>query len=105
MTPVLGLLGFGPFQAFGLRCALHEGDTECEPCLWLPLPLPRRYLRTRLPRRREAQKATCQQEANLIYRTGSKGIGMGEDTRNQIIAARRAHVRDCMAKKAASAPG
>jgi hypothetical protein len=30
---------------------------------------------------------------------------MGEDTRNQIIAARRAHVRDCMAKKAASAPG
>ncbi|MPR25011.1 hypothetical protein FS320_07130 [Microvirga tunisiensis] len=39
------------------------------------------------PSAREAQKATCQQEANLIYRTGSKGIGMGEDTRNQIIAA------------------
>ncbi|MFL5193266.1 MAG: hypothetical protein ACJ8CG_09595 [Microvirga sp.] len=57
------------------------------------------------PSVKEAQKATCQQEANLIYRTGSKGIGMGEDTRNQIIAARRAHVRDCMAKKAASAPG
>jgi hypothetical protein len=57
------------------------------------------------PLAKEAQKATCQQEANLIYRTGSKGIGMGEDTRNQIIAARRAHVRDCMAKKAASAPG
>jgi hypothetical protein len=57
------------------------------------------------PSAKEAQKATCQQEANLIYRTGSKGIGMGEDTRNQIIAARRAHVRDCMAKKGASAPG
>jgi hypothetical protein len=57
------------------------------------------------PSAKEAQKATCQQEANLIYRTGSKGIGMGEDTRNQIIAARRAHVRDCMAKKAALAPG
>ena len=47
---------------------------------------------------REAQKAACQQEANLIYRTSSKGIGMSEDTRSQIIAARRAHVRDCMAK-------
>ncbi len=47
---------------------------------------------------RQAQKAACQQEANLIYRTSSKGIGMSEDTRSQIIAARRAHVRDCMAK-------
>jgi hypothetical protein len=53
---------------------------------------------------RQAQKAACQQEANLIYRTSSKGIGMLEDTRNQIIAARRAHVRDCMAK-AGQAPG
>jgi hypothetical protein len=53
---------------------------------------------------RQAQKAACQQEANLIYRTSSKGIGMAEDTRNEIIAARRAHVRDCMAK-AGLAPG
>jgi hypothetical protein len=29
------------------------------------------------PSAREAQKAACQQEANLIYRTGRKGIGMG----------------------------
>lgn len=50
------------------------------------------------PSAREAQKAACQQEANLIYRTASRGIGMGEDARNQIIAARRAHVRDCMVR-------
>jgi hypothetical protein len=56
------------------------------------------------PSAREAQKAACQQEANLIYRTSSRGVGLGEDTRNQIIAARRAHVRDCMAK-AGQAPG
>ena len=56
------------------------------------------------PSAREAQKTACQQEANLIYRTGSKGIGMGEDTRNQIIAARRAHVRNCLAK-GGPAPG
>jgi hypothetical protein len=56
------------------------------------------------PSAREAHKAACQQEANLIYRTSSRGIGMGEDIRNQIIAARRAHVRDCMAK-AGLAPG
>ncbi|MEE1612849.1 hypothetical protein [Microvirga sp. CF3016] len=57
------------------------------------------------PSAREAQKkAACQQEANLIYRTSSRGVGLGEDTRNQIIAARRAHVRDCVAK-AGQAPG
>ena len=50
------------------------------------------------PSAREAHKAACQQEANLIYRTSSRGVGMGEDARSQIIAARRAHVRDCMAK-------
>ena len=54
------------------------------------------------PSAREARRAACQQEANLIYRTSSRGIGMAEDTRNQIIAARRAHVRECMAK---AAPG
>jgi hypothetical protein len=53
---------------------------------------------------REAQKAACQQEANLIYRTSSRGIGMGQEVRSQIIAARRAYVRDCMAK-AEPAPG
>jgi hypothetical protein len=53
---------------------------------------------------REVHKAACQQEANLIYRTGSRGIGMSEDTRSQIIAARRAHVRDCMARTG-QAPG
>ena len=52
----------------------------------------------------EVQKAVCQKEANLIYRTSSRGIGMGEDARSQIIAARRAHVRDCLAK-AGPAPG
>lgn len=56
------------------------------------------------PSAREAQKAACQQEANLIYRTSSRGVGLGEDTRSQIIAARRAHVRDCMAK-AGQVPG
>ena len=55
------------------------------------------------PSAREAQKTACQQEANL-YRTGSKGIGTGEDVRNQIIAARRAHVRNCLAK-GGPAPG
>ncbi len=56
------------------------------------------------PSAREAQKAACQQEANLIYRTSSRGVGLSEDTRSQIIAARRAHAQDCMAK-ARQAPG
>lgn len=56
------------------------------------------------PSAREAQKAACQQEASLIYRTSSRGVGLSEDIRSQIIAARRAHVRDCMAK-AGQAPG
>ena len=56
------------------------------------------------PSAREVQKAACQQEANLMFKTSNRGIGMDESARNKIIAARRAHVRDCLGK-AGPAPG
>ena len=49
---------------------------------------------------RAAQKEACQRDARLIYRTGSN---MAEDVRERILAARKEHIRDCMAKGSGSA--
>ncbi|MBJ6126454.1 hypothetical protein [Microvirga splendida] len=49
---------------------------------------------------REAVKAACQRDARLIYRTGGRTL---PEVRAQMIAARRAYVRDCLAKGVAAA--
>jgi hypothetical protein len=48
---------------------------------------------------REVLKAACQRDARLIYRTGGKTL---PEVRAQMIDARRAYVRDCLAKGAAA---
>ena len=49
---------------------------------------------------REVLKAACERDARLIYRTGGKTL---PEVREQMIAARKAYVRDCLAKGAAAA--
>ena len=49
---------------------------------------------------REVVKAACQRDARLIYRTGGKTL---PEVREQMIAARRTYVRDCLAKGSAAA--
>ena len=49
---------------------------------------------------REVVKAACERDARLIYRTGDKTL---PEVREQMIAARRAYVRDCLAKGVAAA--
>ncbi|MBB4041028.1 hypothetical protein GGR34_002691 [Microvirga flocculans] len=53
---------------------------------------------------RGVQKAACEEEARRIYRTSSRGVGMAPDVRERMIAARRAHVRECLVR-AGPAPG
>ena len=48
---------------------------------------------------REVVKAACQRDARLIYRTGSKTL---PEVREQMMAARRTYVRDCLAKGSAA---
>ena len=48
---------------------------------------------------REVLKSACERDARLIYRTGSKTL---PEVREQLIAARRAYVRDCLVKGAAA---
>ncbi|MBB3021476.1 hypothetical protein FHR70_004572 [Microvirga lupini] len=45
-------------------------------------------------------KAACERDARMIYRTGVRTL---PEVREQMMAARKAHVRDCMAKGAAAA--
>jgi hypothetical protein len=47
---------------------------------------------------RGVQKAACEQEARMIYRTSSRSMPMASDVRERMIQARRAYVRDCLAK-------
>ena len=49
---------------------------------------------------REVVKAACERDARLIYRTGGKTL---PEVREQMIAARRTYVRDCLAKGSAAA--
>jgi hypothetical protein len=44
---------------------------------------------------REVQKAACQRDAQLIYRTGNS---MAADVRAKMIEARRAYVQQCLEK-------
>jgi hypothetical protein len=44
---------------------------------------------------REVLKAACERDARLIYRTGNN---TAPDLREQLVAARRAYVRDCLVK-------
>ena len=52
------------------------------------------------PSAREAQKAACQRDARLIYRTGNS---MAADVREKMIEARRAYVQQCLEKNGAAA--
>ncbi len=49
---------------------------------------------------REVLKAACQRDARLIYRTGDKTL---PEVREQMMAARKTYVRDCLAKGSAAA--
>ncbi|MGF9757232.1 hypothetical protein AAII07_18680 [Microvirga sp. 0TCS3.31] len=49
---------------------------------------------------REVVKAACERDARLIYRTGGKTL---PEVREQMLAARKTYVRDCLAKGIAAA--
>jgi hypothetical protein len=49
---------------------------------------------------REVVKAACERDARLIYRTGSTSL---PEVREQMMAARKTYVRDCLAKGSAAA--
>ena len=49
---------------------------------------------------REVLKAACERDARMIYRTGVRTL---PEVREQMMAARKTYVRDCMAKGAAAA--
>jgi hypothetical protein len=49
---------------------------------------------------REVLKAACERDARLIYRTGGKTL---PEVREQMMAARKTYVRDCLAKGSAAA--
>jgi hypothetical protein len=44
---------------------------------------------------REVLKAACERDARLIYRTGARTL---PEVREQMLAARRTYVRDCLVK-------
>jgi hypothetical protein len=48
----------------------------------------------------EVLKAACERDARLIYRTGGKTL---PEVREQMMAARKTYVRDCLAKGSAAA--
>jgi hypothetical protein len=48
---------------------------------------------------REVLKAACERDARMIYRTGSRTL---PEVREQMMAARKTYVRDCLAKGAAA---
>lgn len=49
---------------------------------------------------REALKAACQRDARLIYRTGGNTL---PEVREQMMAARKTYVRECLAKETTAA--
>jgi len=49
---------------------------------------------------REVLKAACERDARLIYRTGDKTL---PEVREQMMAARKTYVRDCLAKGSSAA--
>jgi hypothetical protein len=49
---------------------------------------------------REGLKATCERDARMIYRTGVRTL---PEVREQMMAARKNFVRDCLAKASAAA--
>jgi hypothetical protein len=48
---------------------------------------------------REVLKAACERDARMIYRTGARTL---PEVREQMMAARKTYVRDCLAKGAAA---
>ena len=49
---------------------------------------------------REVAKAACERDARLTYRTGVRTL---PEVREQMLAARKTYVRDCLAKASAAA--
>jgi hypothetical protein len=49
---------------------------------------------------REVLKAACERDARLTYRTGVRTL---PEVREQMMAARKTYVRDCLAKGSAAA--
>ncbi len=49
---------------------------------------------------REGLKAACERDARLIYRTGVRTL---PEVREQLMAARKTYVKDCLAKGHAAA--
>lgn len=49
---------------------------------------------------RDVLKAACERDARLIYRTGVRTL---PEVREQMMAARKTYVRDCLAKGSAAA--
>jgi hypothetical protein len=49
---------------------------------------------------REVLKAACERDARLTYRTGVRTL---PEVREQMMAARKAYVRDCLVKGSAAA--